>query len=128
MQNGFDKAIDEFSACDQVTELNELAELTTLNKTLNVIISWTFLDDEIKAVGITAIGGVEAIVWVLQTFPRAPTCSGVGVVPQVKQSNELLSTNQWSQPQLLEQHAGGCVLQLLIFEIRKGRRWHFQCT
>jgi hypothetical protein len=39
MQNCLDKAIDEFPACDQVTELKECAEVTTLNKTLIVIIS-----------------------------------------------------------------------------------------
>jgi hypothetical protein len=33
MQNCLDKAIDKFPACDQVTKLNEVAELTTLNKT-----------------------------------------------------------------------------------------------
>jgi hypothetical protein len=49
---------------------NELAELTTLSKTLIVIISWTSLHDEIK-VGIkAAIGGVEAIGRVLQSFPK----------------------------------------------------------
>jgi hypothetical protein len=69
MQNCLDKAIDEFPACDQVTELNGLAELTTLSKTLIVIIRWTSLHDEGK-VGMKAIGGVEAIVRVLQSFPK----------------------------------------------------------
>jgi hypothetical protein len=58
------KAIDGFSGCDRVTELNERAELTTLSKTLIVLISWTSLHDESK-VGINAIGGVEAIFRVL---------------------------------------------------------------
>jgi hypothetical protein len=69
MQNCLNKAIDELPVCDQVSELNELAELTTLNKTLNVIISCTPLHDEIK-VFVKAIGGVEAIVKVLQSFPK----------------------------------------------------------
>jgi hypothetical protein len=52
------------SARDQATELNELAELTTLNKTLIAIYNWTFLSDKCVA-GITAIGGVEAVVKVM---------------------------------------------------------------
>jgi hypothetical protein len=68
MQDCVDKAIDECPAGDQVTKLNERAELTTLIKTLIVIISWTSLHDE-STVGIKAIGGVEAVVRVLQSFP-----------------------------------------------------------
>jgi hypothetical protein len=64
-----DKSIAIIQACDQVTELNELAELTTLYKTLGVIISLTFLHDE-SIVGIAAIGGVEAVVKVMKTFPK----------------------------------------------------------
>jgi hypothetical protein len=64
MQNCLNKATDGFSGCDQVTELIERAELTTLSKTLIVIISWTSLHDESK-VGIKAISGVEAIARVL---------------------------------------------------------------
>jgi hypothetical protein len=44
-QNCLDKAIDEFPARDQVTELNELAELTAVSKTLIVIIRSTSLDE-----------------------------------------------------------------------------------
>jgi hypothetical protein len=69
IQNCLDKAIDRIPACDLVTELNELAELTTLNKTLNVIVSLTFRHDESKA-GIAAIGGVEAVAKVMRTFPK----------------------------------------------------------
>jgi hypothetical protein len=69
MQNCLDRANDRISACDQVTKLNEVAELTTLNKTLGVIISLTFLHDE-SIVGIAAIGGVEAVVKVMKTFPK----------------------------------------------------------
>jgi hypothetical protein len=49
--------------------LNELAELTTLFKTLSVIINWTCHQDESR-VRIVAIGGVEAVVKVMQTFPK----------------------------------------------------------
>jgi hypothetical protein len=59
MQDTLYKATDECPARDQVTELNELAELTTLYKTLEFIISWTSLYDD-RTVGSTAIGGVEA--------------------------------------------------------------------
>jgi hypothetical protein len=69
MQNCLDKAIDELLAFDQATELNEVAELTTLCKTLIIIISWTSLHDESQD-EIKAIGGVEAVVRVLQSFPK----------------------------------------------------------
>jgi hypothetical protein len=64
-----DKAIDSVPACDQVTELNELPELTTFVNTLMVITNLTFCHDE-SAVGIAAIGGVEAVVKVMKTFPK----------------------------------------------------------
>jgi hypothetical protein len=69
MQNCLDKAIAEFPACDQVTELNELAELSTLDRALRVIISFTFQHDESK-LGIAAIGGMEVVVNVMKTFPK----------------------------------------------------------
>jgi hypothetical protein len=72
MKNCLDKAIDRIPTCDQVTELwelSELAELTTLHKTLNVIIILTFQHDESR-VGISAIGGVEQVVKIMQTFPK----------------------------------------------------------
>jgi hypothetical protein len=69
LQNCLSKAIDEFPACDQVTELNQLAELTTLSKTFIAIISWTSFSDK-RVAGITAIGGVEAGVKVMQSFPE----------------------------------------------------------
>jgi hypothetical protein len=69
MKNCLDKAIDRILACDQVTELNELAELTTLDNTLCIIIRLTFQHAESR-VGISAIGGVEAIVKVIKTFPK----------------------------------------------------------
>jgi hypothetical protein len=64
-----DKAIDRIPACDQVTELNELAELTTLSKTLSGIVRLTFRHKE-SSVGIAAIGGAEAVVKIMKTFPN----------------------------------------------------------
>jgi hypothetical protein len=61
--------IDRFPACDQVTALNELPELTTLHKTLSVITNLTFNHYDSK-VGIAAIGGMEAVVKVMRTFPK----------------------------------------------------------
>jgi hypothetical protein len=69
IQKCVDKTIAGIPACDQVTELNELAELTTLYKTLGVIINLTFQHVESR-VGITAIGGVEAVVEAMKTFPK----------------------------------------------------------
>jgi hypothetical protein len=69
MKNCLDKAIASIPACDQVTELNDLAELPTLYDTLRVIVSLTFLHDESKF-GIAAIGGVEVVVKVMKTFPK----------------------------------------------------------
>jgi hypothetical protein len=60
-------------AGDPATELNELAELTTLQKSLHVISSLTRTHDESR-VGISSVGGVEAIFKVLQTFPM---CEGL---------------------------------------------------
>ena len=68
-RNCLDKAIAMIPSCDQVTELWELTELATLYKTLNVIIILTFQHDESR-VAIAAIGGVEAIVKAMNTFPK----------------------------------------------------------
>eukprot|EP00527_Entomoneis_sp_CCMP2396_P004132 CAMPEP_0198155220 /NCGR_PEP_ID=MMETSP1443-20131203/69021_1 /TAXON_ID=186043 /ORGANISM="Entomoneis sp., Strain CCMP2396" /LENGTH=370 /DNA_ID=CAMNT_0043821961 /DNA_START=31 /DNA_END=1143 /DNA_ORIENTATION=+ len=69
LKSCLEKAIDIIPACDQVAELNELAELTTLKNTLYVIISLTFQHDESRD-GISAIGGVEAVVKIMKTFPK----------------------------------------------------------
>jgi hypothetical protein len=70
MQNCLDsKAVDRIPACDQVTKLSALAELKTLSKTLNVIISLTFLHEESR-VGITAVGGLEAVVKIMKAIPK----------------------------------------------------------
>jgi hypothetical protein len=78
-----DNSIDIIPACDQVTELNELAELATLRKTLGVIINLTFNHHESR-VGISRIGGVEAVVKVMKTFPKCQ-------VLQVNASKSLLN-------------------------------------
>jgi hypothetical protein len=44
MQNCLDKAFDEFPACDQVTELKERAELTTLNSGCECTVHWIIVD------------------------------------------------------------------------------------
>jgi hypothetical protein len=64
-----DKAIGRIPASDQVTELNQLAELTTLHKVLDLITRLTFRHDESRF-GIAAIGGVEAVVKVMKMFPK----------------------------------------------------------
>jgi hypothetical protein len=63
------KATKKVLACHRVTELNELAELMTLRKALEVIIILTFHHAETQA-GIAAIGGVEAIVKAMKAFPK----------------------------------------------------------
>jgi hypothetical protein len=72
VKTSLDKAVARIPACDQVTELKTLAHLSTIRKTLKVIIRLTFRDDE-SNVGIAAIGGVEAVVKVMQAFPRYQT-------------------------------------------------------
>jgi hypothetical protein len=54
--------------CDKVTELSELDGLETLEAVLDVIANLTYQDYDSK-VGITAIGGVKAVVKVMSTFP-----------------------------------------------------------
>jgi hypothetical protein len=68
VNNCLDKVISSIPACDQVTELNELAELSTLDKAL-LIIALTFHNTESRA-GYSAIGCVEAVVKVMKTFPK----------------------------------------------------------
>jgi hypothetical protein len=64
-----DKANASIPVCDQVAELNEVAELSTLEKMLRVITNLTFQHDESR-VGISTIGGVKAVVKVMETFPK----------------------------------------------------------
>jgi hypothetical protein len=69
MNNYLDKAIAGIPACDQVTEWNTHAELITLVDTLCVIGRLTCRYDASR-VGISAIGGVEAVLKILKTFPK----------------------------------------------------------
>jgi hypothetical protein len=64
-----DKAIDLIPACDQVAEVDELAELTTLQKALYAILNLTVEHDE-SQVGISTISGVEVVVKAMKTFPK----------------------------------------------------------
>jgi hypothetical protein len=63
------KATEKIPACDQVTELDELAELKTPDNSLDVITNLTCGHDESKA-GISSVGGVEVIVKAMKTFPK----------------------------------------------------------
>jgi hypothetical protein len=69
LEKCLDKATIIIPACDQVTEMNELDELKTLHEAFSVIMRLTFQHDESRF-GIAAIGGVEAVVKVMKTFPR----------------------------------------------------------
>jgi hypothetical protein len=69
VQHCLKKAMKKIPACDQVTELNELAELTTLCKSLRAITTLTYTYD-VSRVGISTVGGVEVVVEVMKTFPK----------------------------------------------------------
>jgi hypothetical protein len=69
LKNCIGRAVYEFPAYDQVTELNELAELTIIYNTLVVIMRLTFQRHG-SIIGITAVGGVEVVVKVMKTFPK----------------------------------------------------------
>jgi hypothetical protein len=70
-----DKTIDRIPACDRVTKLNVLAELTSLHNTLRVIVCLSFQHAE-SGIGIPAIGGVEAAVKVMKTFLKCQMLQG----------------------------------------------------
>jgi hypothetical protein len=72
MQDCLKKATEKIPACGRDTKIFPLAELMTLRKTLHVIICLTHHLDESK-IGITAIGGVEAVVKAMKTFPLCLT-------------------------------------------------------
>jgi hypothetical protein len=72
LKNCLDKAIDRIPECDQVTKLNQLTELKTLRQSLTVITNLTYHHNE-SEVGIAAIGGVEAVVKIMKTFPKCQT-------------------------------------------------------
>jgi hypothetical protein len=68
-------------AREQVAKLNELAlaELTTLGKSLCVIVNLTYMHD-VSKVGITAVGGVEAVVEVMKTLPKCQPLQRVACI------------------------------------------------
>jgi hypothetical protein len=66
------KATEKIPDCHRVTDLYPIAEVKTLVKTFSVIVALTFNHNESK-VGIAAIGGVEAIVKAMKTFPNCQT-------------------------------------------------------
>lgn len=64
-----EQATKNIRGCHLVTELDDRFELNCLCYTLRVIIRLTFRHDESK-VGINAIGGIQAVVDVMRTFPQ----------------------------------------------------------
>jgi hypothetical protein len=64
-----EKAIEKIPACDQVTELDELAELDTMDDSIRLLNDLMYTLEESRA-RTTAIGGVEAVVKVMKTFPK----------------------------------------------------------
>jgi hypothetical protein len=69
------KAIAGIPACDQVTEWNEHDDLTALYKTLGVMSNSAYHVDESRA-GISSVGGVEAVLKVMETFPKCQALQG----------------------------------------------------
>jgi hypothetical protein len=67
VKNCIAKGIEDIPDHDQVTDLSQ-PELKTLFKALAVITNLTYHHDE-SQVGITVIGGVDAVVKVMETFP-----------------------------------------------------------
>jgi hypothetical protein len=72
-----DTAIYRFPACDRLTKLNELDEMKTLFKTLRVMTD-LMLDHDASRIGITAIGGVEAVIKAMKTLPKCHEVVAVG--------------------------------------------------
>jgi hypothetical protein len=72
LKNCLDKATDERRVRAEVTNLYRFPELKTLSKMLCVIIDLTHEHDE-RQVGFSAIGGVEAVVKVMKSFPKCQT-------------------------------------------------------
>jgi hypothetical protein len=62
-------AIKKIPQCDQVTELHELPELKTVEITLRVIVNLTHYSKMARS-GMVAVGGVEAVVKAMKTFPN----------------------------------------------------------
>jgi hypothetical protein len=104
MKNCLEKAIARIPACNQITELNEVAELTTIDMTFSVIINfinWT-VDNDVSRDGIAAIGGVEAIFRVMKTFPECRALQEHACPALFS----LISRNETGQKKAIE--SGGC--------------------
>jgi hypothetical protein len=69
VKNCLQKAIGKIPKCEQDTKFNELTELNTLKESLKVITILTY-QHQASTFGITAIGGVEAVVKVMKVFPN----------------------------------------------------------
>jgi hypothetical protein len=88
VKNCLQTAIGKIPKCEQVTKLNELPELNTLNESLNVIKTLADLHPA-STFGITAIGGVEAVVKVMKVFPKCASLqsSAARLLVQLTSSN-----------------------------------------
>ena len=73
------KALKKSAECDQIKESNELPELGTIANTLHVIVNLSFYS-EIGRVGIATVGGAEAVVKAMKTFPIGKHYSSLQVV------------------------------------------------
>jgi hypothetical protein len=89
---------------DHVTELSELAELQTLFQSLHVITNLTVHHDDSK-VGISSVGGVQAILKCMKTLPK---CAAL----QVKACHVLLSLTCCSIGKKKALEAGGVAIIL----------------
>jgi hypothetical protein len=72
LTNCLERGIARIPASDQVTEMSDFAELTTLHRALLVITRLTFYHEE-SIIRITSSGGVEAVVKVMKNFPKCQT-------------------------------------------------------
>jgi hypothetical protein len=63
------KEVEKIPPCDQVTELNELPELKTIQNTLHVLVLFTYYS-EMGRVGISTVGGVAAVIETMESFTK----------------------------------------------------------
>jgi hypothetical protein len=116
--------------CDQVTEVNELSDLATIENTLRVIVRLAY-SSEIDSVSIATVGGVEIVVKVLATFPECQAlqesgcskallnlaCCSIGVAKAIESGEiEILLASPlqpitWALQFSVNMHAGLCEKQ-----------------
>jgi hypothetical protein len=115
-------ATDERQVWDQVTEVTELAELTTLHKTLHIMIRMTHQIDESK-VGITAIGGVEAVVKTMITFPNCQSLQEFSCI-------FLLNLASWNVGKQRVVETGGMIVLLAAINnnLRSDNLCNYACS